>query len=159
MSKLYVLQSNFEVFLFLFQYVNPPPPPNPPPPTAPLPRFDPRGIIWTNLVEVHLEMLHTKYQCPRPLQFWRVSFFAPMFQLVNPPPPARQGQFRHQFNNLDRDSLGDVAHQISKLFLFQRRRILKFLGFFFFFFVSMFQFVTPGVGPILTPGASYEQIW
>ena len=24
--------------------------------------FDPRGIIWTNLVEVHWVMLHTKYQ-------------------------------------------------------------------------------------------------
>ena len=26
------------------------------------PSFDPRGIIWTNLVEVHKKMLHAKYQ-------------------------------------------------------------------------------------------------
>ena len=30
---------------------------------------DPRGIILTNLVEVHKEMLHTKYQGSRPSSF------------------------------------------------------------------------------------------
>ena len=30
---------------------------------------DPRRIIWTNLVEVHKEMLHTKYKCSRPSSF------------------------------------------------------------------------------------------
>ena len=28
--------------------------------------FDPMGIVWTVLVEVHLEMLHTKYQSSAP---------------------------------------------------------------------------------------------
>ena len=37
---------------------------------------------------------------------------------------------------------------------FQRGQILK-MG----FFVPMFQLVTHGVGPVLTPGASYEQTW
>ena len=28
--------------------------------------FHPRGILWTNLVDVHKEMLHTNYQSSRP---------------------------------------------------------------------------------------------
>ena len=31
--------------------------------------FDPRGTTWTNLVEVHKEMLCTKYQSSRPSSF------------------------------------------------------------------------------------------
>ena len=48
------------------------------------------------------------------------------------------------------------SNLISKLyaFQFQRKRILK-IG----FFVPMFQLVTPGVGPIFTPGASSKQTW
>ena len=38
--------------------------------------FGPRGIIWTNLVEVHWVMLHTKYQGYRP------SGFRPRFFLI-----------------------------------------------------------------------------
>ena len=38
-------------------------------------------------------------------------------------------------------------------FRFQRGRILKIS-----FFVSMFQLVNPGTGPVLTPGASNEQL-
>ena len=36
----------------------------------------------------------------------------------------------------------------------RKRRILK-MG----FFVRMSQLVTPGAGPVLTPGASYKQTW
>ena len=36
--------------------------------------FDPRDIIWTILVEVHYEMLHTKYQSSRPSSFWEEDF-------------------------------------------------------------------------------------
>ena len=53
--------------------------------THPPPRggagFDPQDIIWTNLIEVHTEMLTTKYQTSRPSsfgedEFWNVlSFF------------------------------------------------------------------------------------
>ena len=51
---------------------------------------------------------------------------------------------------------GDATYQISNLYAiqFQRKKNLK-MG----FFVPMFQLVTPGVGPVLTPGASYEQTW
>ena len=55
-------------------------------------------------------------------------------------------------NKLSRGSQGDATYQISKLFQFQRWRILK-MG----FFVPMFHRVTPGAAPVLTPGASYEQ--
>ena len=37
--------------------------------------FDPRGIIWANLVEVHLVMLHTKYLGSSPFGFRQEDFF------------------------------------------------------------------------------------
>ena len=36
--------------------------------------FDPWGIICTNLVEVHIEMLHTKYQNSTPSSFREEEF-------------------------------------------------------------------------------------
>ena len=40
--------------------------------------FDPMGILWTNLLEVHKEMPHTKYQISTPSsfreeKFWRLA--------------------------------------------------------------------------------------
>ena len=60
----------------------------------------------------------------------------------------------HHMNKLGRGPQGDATYQISNLYAiqFQKRKILK-MG----FFVPMFQLVTPGAGPVLTPGASYEQ--
>ena len=59
-------------------------------------------------------------------------------------------------NKIDKGPQRDDKYQISKLlsFQFQRRRILKLV-----FFVPMFKLVTPGAGPVLTPGAFYEQTW
>ena len=37
--------------------------------------FDPRGITWTNLVEVYKEMLHTKYQSSRPSSLREEEFW------------------------------------------------------------------------------------
>ena len=78
------------------------------------------------------------------------------FELVTPKsrPVLTQG---HHINNLGTSPLGDASYQISNLctFLFQRRRILKFS-----FFVPMFRTCdSPGAGPVLTPGVSYEQSW
>ena len=58
-------------------------------------------------------------------------------------------------NKHGRGPQGDATYKISNFyaFQFQRRRIFK-IG----FFVPMFQLVTPGVGLVLTPGASYEQL-
>ena len=76
--------------------------------------------------------------------------------MLNLWPPGR-GQFWpqvHSMKKLGRGPQGDATYKISNLYAiqFQRRRILK-IG----FFVAMFRFVTPGAGPVLTPGASYEQ--
>ena len=59
-------------------------------------------------------------------------------------------------NKIGKGPQRDAKYQISKLlsFQFQRRRILKLV-----FFVPMFQLVTPGAGPVLTPRATYEQTW
>ena len=37
--------------------------------------FGPRGIIWTNLVEVHLVMLHSTYQGSKSYGFRQEDFF------------------------------------------------------------------------------------
>ena len=70
-------------------------------------------------------------------------------------PPGR-GQFLPQgyfIKTLGRGPQGDATYKISNLYASQfQRRILK-IG----FFVPMFRFVTPGVGLVLTPVASYEQ--
>ena len=44
--------------------------------------FWPQGIIWTNVVEVHEVMLHTKYQGFRPCGYRQEEFF--MFSLYKP---------------------------------------------------------------------------
>ena len=41
--------------------------------------FDLRGIIWTNLVEVHKEILYTKYQSSRPFSFKEEEFWNFLF--------------------------------------------------------------------------------
>ena len=38
--------------------------------------FDPRGIIWKDLVKVHKEMLHTKYQSYTPFSFRESEFWS-----------------------------------------------------------------------------------
>ena len=93
--------------------------------------FGPRGIIWTNLVDVYLVILHTKYQGSRPYGFRREAFF--MFSLYKPILnmwPSGQGHFWHQGHNLNklgRCLLGDATYQISRLYVlcFQRRRFFK----------------------------------
>ena len=59
-------------------------------------------------------------------------------------------------NKFGRGPQRDVTYQISNLYAiqFQGRKILM-MG----FFVPMFQLVTPGAGPVLTLGASYEHTW
>ena len=119
-----------------------------------------RGIIWIKLTTVYKEMLHTKNLSSIPSSFREEEFWSwfSLFLCSNLWPPGR-GQFwahEHHMNKLGRGPQGDAKNQISKLyaFQFQRRRILK-KG----FFVPMFQLVTPRVGPILNPGASYKQTW
>ena len=56
---------NFEVCIFC-SYV---------PTCAPRASFDPMGIICTNLLEVHKEMLHTTYQSSTPSRFREEEFY------------------------------------------------------------------------------------
>ena len=82
-----------------------------------------------------------------------MGFFVPMFQHVTlgaGPVLTPSASYKQ----IGRGPQGDAIYQISKVqaFQFHRRRILKFS-----FFVPMFQLVTPEAGPVLTPGASYEQ--
>ena len=60
----------------------------------------------------------------------------------------------HHMYKLIRSLKGDATYQMSKLYAiqFQRRRILNFA-----LFVPMFKLVDPWAGPVLTPGAPYEQ--
>ena len=91
--------------------------------------FDPRGIIWTNLVEVLKKMLYTKNKSSRPSSFREDEFwnFLSLFLCSNmwhppppppPPPPPGPGQFwpqGHHMNKLGRCLLEDATYQISKL--------------------------------------------
>ena len=120
----------------------------------------PRGIMWIKLTKVYKEMLHTKNLSSISSSF-REDEFLSWFSLFlcSNLWPIGWGQFwphEHHMNKLGRCPQGDAKNKISKLynFQFQRKRILK-MG----FFVPMFQLVTPGLGPILTLGASYEQTW
>ena len=104
-------RKNFEVGLLCF-YV----PPCDPKGGA---NTEPRGIIWTNLAEVHKEMLHTKYQSSAPSSFTEKEFWSllSLFLCSNMWPPGR-GQFwpqGHHMNKLGTGPLGDATYQISKL--------------------------------------------
>ena len=78
------------------------------------------------------------------LQMNSTSLFL-CFQLVMPGFDPKG----HHMNKIDKGLQGDTTYQISKLYPFQRRRILNLI-----FFVPMFQLVTPGVGSVLTPKES-----
>ena len=121
--------------------------------------FDPRGIIWIELIKVHKAMLHTTNQSSKPSRFREEKFWTlpSLFLCSNlwPQGGANLDPQGHHMNKLGRGQQGNAAYQISKLYAFHfQKRTLK-MG----FFVSMFQLVTPGVRPVLTPGISYEQTW
>ena len=82
--------------------------------------------------------------------------FVPLVPTCDPQGAASFDPKGHHVNKIDKGLQGDATYRKSKLYLFQfqRRRILKLV-----FFVPMFQLVTPGVGSVLTPRASYEQTW
>ena len=80
------------------------------------------------------------------LQMNSTSLFL-CFQLVIPSFDPKG----HHTNKIDKGVQGDATYQISKLYPFQRRRIMNLI-----FFVPMFQLVTPAVGSVLTPKESYE---
>ena len=94
--------------------------------------FDPRSIIWTNLVEVHKEMLKTKYQSSMPSSFIREEFWRwdSLFLCSNfwPAGWVKSSPQEHHMNRLGRGPLEDATLQISKFqpLRFGTRRFLKF---------------------------------
>ena len=92
--------------------------------------FDPRGIIWTNLVEVLKEMLYTKYQSSRPSSFREEEFwnFLSLFLCSNLWPPG-QAQFwpqGHHMNKLGRGPLEDATYQSSRAYSLGHEDFQKF---------------------------------
>ena len=79
--------------------------------------IDPRDIIWTNLVEVHKEVPHTKYQSSVPSSFREEEFWSLMslFLCSNMWIKGRGQFWPHHMNKLGRGPLGDATYQISKL--------------------------------------------
>ena len=62
-------------------------------------QFDLRGIIWTTLVEVHQEMLHTKYQTSAPSsfrkeEFWSFPSLFLCFEIVTPGASYEQSWYK-----------------------------------------------------------------
>ena len=64
--------------------------------------------------------------------------------------------FPQYMNKFERGLQGDAAYQVSSSTpsSFRQKAFLKFV-----FFVLIFQLATPGSGPALIPGASYELTW
>ena len=122
--------------------------------------FDPRSIIWTNLVEIHNEILYTNYESSRPSSLKEEEFWIlPSLLICSnlwPPGPGQSWPQEHHMNKLGRGSQGDAAYQLSSNlypFKFKRRRILNFA-----FFASMFQLAT-NPPPHPTPPWGGGQFW
>ena len=79
--------------------------------------FDPRGIIWTNLIEVHKEMLHTKYQSCKPPSFRKEEFYSlqSLFLCSKMWPPGR-GQFWPKGHHTGWSKISDTILKLNKFF-------------------------------------------
>ena len=125
--------------------------------------FDLRGIIWTIFVEVHYDMLHTKYQTSAPSsfrkeEFWSFPSLFPCFELVTPGarPVLTQGASYEQswYKSTRRCFIPNIK---ALHFLVSEKKNFKV-----FPLCSYVSNLCPPpihVGPVLTPGASYEQSW
>ena len=118
--------------------------------------FWPQVIIWTDLVEVHNLMLHTKYQDSRSCGFGQkvmFSFYKPMLNMCTP----KSGQIwtqGHNLNKLDRGLLNDATLPISRLWAlwFQTRRFFHVVLFSLIYMQTMW----PLVQAILATGPQFE---
>ena len=119
--------------------------------------FDPRGILWTNLVEVHKEMPHSIYQISTLSSFREKKIEDGLLCSYVPTcGPPRRGQFWPQGQNLVEvlKEMLYTKYQSSRPSSFREEEFWSFPP-----LLLCFTIVTPGAGPILTPGASYEQTW
>ena len=111
--------------------------------------MDPRGTVGRIYKEEHYILLLTKYESSGPCGFGAEDFF--MFYPRHPPPG--RGLYEpqgHGWQDLSRGPLYIATDKIRKLWAlwFQRRRF-----FYVFPIVSLWELMTPGAGPFLTPGA------
>ena len=92
--------------------------------------FDLRGILWTNLVEVHKEMPHTKYQISTPSSFRKEKFWrwASLFPCSNLWPPGR-GQLWPQGHHMNKLSRGSQSSRPSS---FREEKFWNFLSLFLY---------------------------
>ena len=89
--------------------------------------FIPRGIIWTNLVEVHFVMLHTKYQRSTTSSFIREDFqIFCIFPVLLPWQPELRVEFKF-FDKYGRASPNECLCYVSSRLAqwCRRRRYLK----------------------------------
>ena len=86
--------------------------------------IDPRGIIWTILVELHQMMLHAKYLSPRPCGFGEEDFWSFFFRLPWQPEFFMEW---NSLNNFERPSCKEHFCQVSLNLVerFRRRSCLK----------------------------------
>ena len=94
-----------------------------------------------------------------PFQFQRILklvFFVPMFQLVTPWEWGKFWPQRNHMNKTDKGPQRDAKWQNIKALILPVSEKKNFEVGFLCFYIPL---VTPGVGLILTPGASYEPTW
>ena len=120
--------------------------------------FDPRGILWTNLVEVHKEMPHTKY-LRHPVSEKKNFKDGLLCSYVPTCDPRGRASFDPRgiiWTNLVevlKEMLYTKYHS-SRPSSFRKEKFRSFSS-----LLLCFKLVTLGAGPVLTPGVSYDQTW
>ena len=120
----------------------------------------PRAIMWIKLTKVYKEMLHTENLSSisssfREEEFWSWSF---LFLCSNLWPHCGvsfnpKGIIWIKLIKVNKEML-NTKYKSCNPSSFREEEFWSWV-----FFVPMFQLVTPGVRPVLTLRASYEQTW
>ena len=110
--------------------------------------MDPRGTVGRIYKEDHYTMLHTKYESSGPCGFGEDDFLC----FTHDPPPRGAGPVRTPGARLagfiKRITVHCYTQNMKALgFVFSEKKI-----FYVFPIVSLWELMTPGAGPFLTPG-------
>ena len=115
--------------------------------------MDPRGTVGRIYKEEHYILLQTKYESSGPCGFGEEDFF--LCFTHDPPPPSPQGGACMN----PRGTVGRIYKEDHYTLLLTKYESSGPCGFgeedFFYVFpiVSLWELMTPGAGPFLTPGA------